>query len=140
MQRKSSVAGTKVSFSKGAPRSLRLAWGATLSWMLDVANQEGIEVRKVQVHWHKDLYGRKCPLGEADATLNEIMLCTHIYDKDTIIHELAHLGSVGVHGASWSRKFLELITKYLSGQELEVAMFMACRDYKEVSKHIADYT
>lgn len=130
------MAATKIVFTKGAPKSFRLLWSGPLDWMLSVAMSEGIIVKTINVHWHKELYGRKCPLGEADAENKSIMLCTHIYDKDTILHELAHLDSIGVHSQSWANRFLNLISAHLEDKELEVARFMAGRDYKEVAKII----
>ncbi len=130
------MAGTKVRYTKGAPRSFKLAWGSPIEWMLSVAAEEQIIVKEIVVHWHKELYGRKCPLGEADAETKSIMLCTHVYDKDTMLHELAHLGSIGVHGTNWSERFIGMINKYMSDRERDIALFMAGRDYRNVAKLI----
>lgn len=135
---KNKSASTKFVFSAGTPQKVKAFWGPSILWIRAVLDREGIIVNKVTIHHHNAKEKNKCPLGEADSTDATFMLCTHRYDYDTFLHEIAHVVSPGVHGKVWAAKFLELIHRYLSGQDLVRALYSAHRDYPSCAALIGD--
>jgi len=135
-QRKS--ASAKFVFSAGTPQKVKTFWGESILWMKKVLNEEGIHVSKVTIHYHTGEAKNKCPLGEADSDDATFMLCTHRYDYDTMLHEMAHVVTPGLHSKAWATKFLELINKHLEGQDLVRALYAAHRDYPSCAALIGD--
>lgn len=131
-------ASVKFVFSAGTPRKVKAFWGESILWMKDVLAKEGIRVSKVTIHYHVGNEKNKCPLGEADSDYATFMLCTHRYDYDTMLHEIAHVTTPGLHGKVWAARFLELINKYLHGQDLVRALYAAHRDYPSCAALIGD--
>lgn len=129
-------ASTKFSFSAGTPRKVKAFWGSAIEWMKEVFAQEGIVVKRVLIHYHDGVKKTKCPLGEADG--EEFMLCTSPYDKDTMLHELAHVCTPGTHSREWANEYLMLVDKYLDGESYKISMWAAHRDYPTCRRLIGD--
>lgn len=126
---------SKVAFIGKPPASFKLLWQPLIDWVKKVAVAEGIYVSLLEIHYH-DSKSVKCPLGEAGKDTPTVMLCTFYDDKDTALHELAHVATPGFHSAEWSELFLKLINKWLSGKARARAVYHACRDYRGCSKAV----
>lgn len=136
--RRAKTADVKFVFSAGTPQKAKVFWGESISWIKDVLHEENISISKVTIHYHTGRVKNKCPLGEAHSTEARFMLCTHPYDYDTILHEIAHVISPGIHSRIWAANFLALIRKYLKGQDLVRALYSAHRDYPACAALIGD--
>jgi hypothetical protein len=134
--RQSKRASVKFSFSAGTPQKVKTFWGESIEWMKEVFAAEDIAVKRVLIHFHDSTKKNKCPLGEADG--EEFMLCTSPYDKDTILHELAHVCTPGTHSREWANQYLMLVDKYLDGESYKISMWAAHRDYPTCRRLIGD--
>lgn len=87
-------------------------WQPILRFLARVSNAEGIEVRAVALHNHPE--GTvACYDGETDFDEKRIDLCGG-QDRETVLHELAHLESDDYHGKRWASSLMHLHGKYLS--------------------------
>lgn len=129
-------ASVKFSFSAGTPQKVKAFWGESIEWMRQVFAAEGIKVKKVLIHYHEGVKKNKCPLGEAED--DEFMLCTSPYDKDTMLHELAHVCTPGTHSREWANEYLRLVDKYIDGESYKVSMWAAYRDYPTCRRLMSD--
>ncbi len=128
---------SKVTFVGNPPASFKELWQPLIAWTKKVAEAEGIHVSLLEIHHHTSS-PVKCPLGEAGKDKPTIMLCTYHDDKDTALHELAHVVTAGLHSAEWSTMFIRLINKWLSGKDRARAVYHACRDYRGCAKVVKD--
>lgn len=87
-------------------------WRPIISFLRRVAAAEKITVNAIILHAHPTgTIG--CYDGEADFDEATISLCSG-QDKETVLHELAHLSSDDYHGKKWSTELMRLHSKYLS--------------------------
>lgn len=87
-------------------------WRPYISFLRRVAAAEKIHVNAIILHAHPTgTIG--CYDGEADFDEATISLCSG-QDKETILHELAHLSSDDYHGKKWATELMQLHSKYLS--------------------------
>jgi hypothetical protein len=66
-----------------------------------------------------------------------VFLCH--FDKETMLHEMAHAKSPGFHGDPWAANTWMLYTKYLRGKELKVARDNLCQylsGRRQYKKHL----
>jgi len=54
-----------------------------------------------------------------------VFLCH--FDKETMLHEMAHAKSPGFHGDPWAKNTWKLYDKYLKGNELTLARNNLCQ-------------
>lgn len=134
---KKSTGVNKVKFTGTPDASFKLLWKPLIEWTDMVAKAEGIKISLLEIHHHQKT-PVKCPLGEADREKPEIMLCTFHDDKDTALHEIAHVATPGLHSSEWSELYVKLIRKWLKGKEQARAMYHACRDYRGCAKVAKD--
>ena len=86
-------------------------WRPTIAFLRRVAAAEKIHVTAIILHAHPaGTIG--CYDGEADFDEATIALCSG-QDKETVLHELAHLSSNDYHGKKWATEVMRLHSKYL---------------------------
>jgi hypothetical protein len=88
------------------------AWKPTIAFLERVAEAEAIRVEAVILHSHPD-GSIGCYDGEADFDGYTVTLCSG-QDKETILHELAHLSVNDYHSRKWAIETMRLHSKYLS--------------------------
>jgi hypothetical protein len=88
------------------------AWKPTIAFLERVAEAEKIRVEAVILHSHPE-GSLGCFDGEADFDEYTVTLCSG-QDKETILHELAHLSVNDYHSRKWAIETMRLHSKYLS--------------------------
>ncbi len=110
------------------PESEVRRWYPILRFLKRVAAAEKIEVRTVALHAHAP--GTvSCYDGETDFDEKRIDLCSG-QDKETVLHELAHLESDDYHGKRWSMSLMHLHQKYLPKARCEHADRVLAIEYR----------
>jgi len=88
------------------------AWKPTIAFLERVSEAEKIRVEAVILHSHPE-GSLGCYDGEADFDEYTVTLCSG-QDKETILHELAHLAVSDWHSRKWAAETMRLHSKYLS--------------------------
>lgn len=91
------------------------AWKPTIAFLERVSEAESIRVEAVILHSHPD-GSIGCYDGEADFDEYTVSLCSG-QDKETILHELAHLSVNDYHSRKWAIETMRLHSKYLSAKK-----------------------
>ena len=113
-------------------------WKPTLLLMDKVVRKEKIKVKWVRIHSHFNL--RKelpHPMGWMDNYQGGVFLCH--FDKETMLHEMAHAKSPGFHGDPWAENTWKFYAKYLKGKELVRAQENLCQylsGRRQYKKHL----
>lgn len=101
-------------------------WKPTLVLMDEVVRREKISIKWVRIHSHFNLRGElPHPMGWMSDVEKGVFLCH--FDKETMLHEMAHAKSPGFHGDSWAKNTWKLYDKYLRGKELTLARNNLCQ-------------
>ena len=96
-------------------------WKPSLNLMAEIVRSQKIKINARLIHSHFNQ--RKISTHDSgwwDPDTRNMFLCT--FDKETMLHELAHAKSEGFHGDPWARTTAKLFSKYLSGRELNNAL------------------
>lgn len=113
-------------------------WKPTLSLMNEVVKKERISIKWVRIHSHFNLRGElPHPMGWMDDHEKGVFLCH--FDKETMLHEMAHAKSPGFHGDPWASNAWKLYDKYLKGKELSLARNDLCQylsGRRQYKKHL----
>ena len=110
-------------YDPAAPQSDRLEWRPTLRYVAKVCKEQGINLKRVHVHYHpegEDNIPSAHPFGEAEYWNGVIYLCA--WDEDTILHELAHVWSESWHTPKWASLYLSLCEHYMSREDFMEAV------------------
>lgn len=115
---------TKLSFelrpTPGFERAAWILWKPTLT-LLDLVNKE----KKLKLSWvriHSHLGAKKSPshaMGWADDESRTMFLCH--FDKETMLHEAAHLITIGSHTDRWAKTLFDLYDLYLPKKQARKA-------------------
>lgn len=101
-------------------------WKPTLLLLNRVAQEERIRINWVRVHSHFGLKGDvPHAMGWWDPEQKAMFLCH--FDKETMLHEVAHALSTGYHGDPWAKQAARVYKKYLRGKDLGDAMIQLAR-------------
>jgi len=106
-------------------------WRPTLEMLALVAARKRRRLRWVRVHEHLGARREPAhPFGWVVTESGEMFLCS--YDKETALHEFAHLVTGDSHGDAWARACFELHRGFLApgavrAADLEVTRYLAGR-------------
>ena len=101
-------------------------WKPTLLLMNTVVQKERLSIKWVRIHSHFNLRGElPHPMGWMSDVEQGVFLCH--FDKETMLHEMAHAKSPGFHGDPWAENTWRLYEKYLKGKELTAARNNLCQ-------------
>ena len=117
---------------EGKPEDQVERWRATIRFLERVAKAEGINVAAVQLHNHP-IGSRACYDGEADFDESVIALCSG-QDRETVLHELAHLQTQTWHKRSWAQALFRLHARWLSPRKCAKADRALARDYPKARR------
>lgn len=97
-------------------------WKPTLTLLDRVLLEKKWELKWVRIHSH--LGAKRSPRHSqawVDKDTNTMLLCH--FDKDTMLHELAHLPKDDAHSDAWALRLWKLQEEYLSKKDLVVARY-----------------
>lgn len=117
---------------EGKPEDQVERWRPTIRFLERVAKAEGINVAAVQLHNHP-IGSRSCYDGEADFDESVIALCSG-QDRETVLHELAHLQTQTWHKRSWAQALFRLHERWLSPRKCAKADRALARDYPKARR------
>lgn len=101
-------------------------WKPVLLLLNRVAKEEKLKINWVRVHSHFGLKGDvPHAMGWWDHEIKAMFLCH--FDKETMLHEVAHALSSGYHGDPWAKQAARLYKKYLRGHEFRDSMIQLAR-------------
>jgi len=117
---------------EGKPEDQVARWRPTIRFLERVAKAEGINVAAVQLHNHPP-GSRACYDGEADFDESLITLCGG-QDRETVLHELAHLQTQTWHKRSWALALVRLHERWLSPRKCARADRSLAHDYPKARR------
>ena len=108
----------RIVYDPEAPSSEKQRWRPVTSLIRKVCAEQGIRLGRVHLHYHPDgahTLPDSHPHGEAEYWGKTIFLCTA--DKDTALHEIAHVWTKSWHSPKWAEAYLYLCEQYMRHEE-----------------------
>jgi len=108
----------RIVYHPDAPASERQRWKAVVALIRKVCKEQEIGLGRVHLHYHpdgEDTLPDTHPHGEAEYWGKTIFLCTA--DKDTALHEIAHVWTKSWHSPKWAEAYLYLCEQYMHQEE-----------------------
>ena len=100
----------------GFDRAAWVLWKPTLESLDRVNREKKLKLQWVRIHSHLGV--KKSPthaMGWADKEEKTMFLCH--FDKETMLHEAAHILTIGSHSDKWAKTLFNLYEEYLPAKQ-----------------------
>lgn len=123
----------QVDWGTGMPPKAVAMWESNLRFLEDLLQKYKLDLVQAYVHWHKDPDEvHYCGVTWLDE--KRMAFCSG-NDKETMLHEIAHLITMyPEHDEKWADQLLVLHKENLKGTELRKADSELCKDYSAAAK------